>query len=284
MWLPIVCVILAMIFVQSGAALAKQLFPLVGAAGTITLRLIFSALFVNLYFKNWKHKFNQKNWHILFLYGASLGLMNLLFYFAIERIPLGLAVAFEFTGPLVVALISFRKRSDFCWIIMAALGLLFLTPLFKISTDIDPIGIMFALGAGVFWGFYIIFGKKISQHMSSGQTVAYGLIFAALVASPLGLFTAGTHLLEQNTLLLGAAVALLSSALPYSLEMIALQRLPKTVFSILMSLEPAFATVSGFLFLNEKLRFLQVVGIICVVAASVGITYQRIQGNESELL
>lgn len=272
-WLPIICIVLAMIFVQSGASLAKQLFPLVGAAGTTTLRLFFSALFVNLYFKSWRHFPHRKNWSLIFGYGASLGLMNLFFYFAIRHIPLGLAVAFEFVGPFSVAILYSRKKSDFFWIVLAVFGLYLLTPILRTNMHISWVGVGYALIAGFFWALYIIFGNKVSQHISSGEAVSYGLICAALIAAPLGLVRHGASLFEFNTVLMGAAVAVLSSALPYSLEMVALQRLPKTVFSILMSVEPAFAAISGFLFLHEKLRMIQILGIVFVIAASVGITF-----------
>lgn len=278
-WLPIVCILLAMIFVQSGASLAKQLFPLVGAAGTTSLRLIFSALFVNLFFKSWRHLPQKKNWSLLFAYGASLGLMNLFFYFAIRHIPLGLAVAFEFTGPFAVAIFSSRRLSDYVWIALAAIGLCLLTPMLRTNMHISWIGVGYALVAGFFWALYIIFGSKVSQHMSSGQAVSYGILCAALVAAPFGMIRHGTTLFELNTLAMGAAVALLSSALPYSLEMIALQRLPKVVFSILMSLEPAIAAVSGLLFLHEKLRLVQIVGILFVMIASAGITLRETNSN-----
>lgn len=271
-WFPILCIFLAMIFVQTGATLAKQLFPLVGAAGTTTLRLVFSAIFVNLFFKSWRHIPSKKNWPWLFAYGASLGLMNLFFYFAIRHIPLGLAVAFEFSGPFAVAIFSSKKKSDYIWIVFAILGLYLLTPALKSNQHISWIGVIYAVVAGFFWALYIIFGNKVSQHLSSGVAVSYGILCAAVVAAPLGLIRHGSDLFEINTLLMGAAVALLSSALPYSFEMIALQRFPKNVFSILMSLEPAIATVSGFLFLHERLGLLQLAGIFLVITASVGIT------------
>lgn len=260
--------ILAMVSVQTGASFAKGLFPLAGAAGATTLRLFFASLALLIIWRPWRHK--SLNYKSLLFYGLSLGLMNLTFYFALVRIPLGLAVTLEFVGPLVLALISSRKKIDFLWAILAAVGIYLVMPVTHLSAGADIIGMIFALTAGLFWALYIVYGKKAGKDLHGGIATTMGMFFAALSAIPFGIAMDGEKLLNPAVLPTGILVGLLSSALPYSLEMYALKRMPTKTFGILMSLEPAIASLIGFFILNEHLSVQQWFAMGCIICASLG--------------
>lgn len=270
--LAFLAVIVAMLSIQSGASLSKQLFPLVGTQGTSTLRLFFATLVLFAFWRPWKRWPQGSEWKAVALYGASLAGMNLLFFEALARIPLGVAVALEFVGPLAVALLASRQGRDFMWAGLAGLGLVLLLPLNSFSTGLDGLGVAFALAAGGFWALYIVFGKRLSGTLPGGIATALGMSCALLIALPFGVAQAGADLLDVRLVPLGLTVGVLSSALPYSLEMIGLKRLPTQTFGILMSVEPAVAALSGLLFLGERLSLLQIVAIGLVMAASVGST------------
>ncbi|RDV25247.1 DMT family transporter [Alteromonas aestuariivivens] len=266
------CVLLAMVTIQSGASLAKQLFPLVGPDGTTSLRLGFSALILCLVFRPWRALPDKATWPSIFIYGACLGGMNLTFYCAIERIPLGIGVALEFTGPLAVALLSSRRKRDLFWVACAIAGILILLPDMTSTQGLDPVGVALALGAGVCWAGYILFGKKTGNQGSGGSTVALGMAAGAILMVPPGIINHGASLLSMAVLPLGIMVAILSSALPYTLEMVALRNLPAKNFSVMMSLEPAIAALAGFLILAEQLTVWQWLAIVLVIIASLGST------------
>lgn len=268
--LPILALVVGMVSIQSGAALAKGLFPVVGAAGVTTLRVSFSALILLAVWRPWRRGPERSEIGAIALYGAALGLMNLLFYLALRTIPLGIAVAIEFTGPLAVALAGSRRGLDFAWIALAVLGLGLLLPLGE-ADRLDPTGAALALGAGLCWAAYIVFGQRAGR-AGGGRAVSLGMAVAALVVAPVGLAEAGTDLFTPGTLGTGLIIAVLSSALPYSLEMFALTRLPRPAFGVLMSLEPAVASLAALALLGERLNPVQAVAIGCIVAASAGIT------------
>lgn len=270
--LAILSVLLAMVTIQSGASVAKQLFPVIGPAGTTALRVGFSAMMLWLVFRPWRHLPKGRNWRAIVVYGVCLGGMNLLFYLAIARIPLGIGVALEFTGPLAVALFSSRRRLDLLWVALALGGILLLLPDMRGVDALDPVGVMLALGAGACWAGYILFGQRAGNLASGGITVALGMTVAACFLVPIGAVSAGSALLSWEVIPLAIAVAALSSALPYSLEMVALKNLPAQSFSVLMSLEPAIAALAGFLILSELLSFSQWLAILLVIGASLGST------------
>jgi inner membrane transporter RhtA len=195
--------------------------------------------------------------------------MSLLFYSAIARIPLGIGVALEFIGPLAVALAGSRKPLDFLWIALALLGFVTLLPFGQMSGAIDPIGVLFALGAGACWAGYIVFGQRAGTG-GGPHTAALGVAFAALIALPFGIASAGVTLLDPAIFPIALGVALLSSAIPYALDMVALPHMPTQLFSILASAHPALAALSGFIILSEQLSLLQIAGIACIVLASIG--------------
>lgn len=269
--LPICLLIIAMISIQSGASLAKSLFPRVGAEGITTLRLGIGTLILFIIFRPWRMHFAAGSRLPLLIYGLSLGAMNYLFYLSLRTVPLGIAVALEFTGPLAVAMFSSRRPIDFIWVALAVVGLGFLLPIGHDIGNIDPLDAACALGAGACWAIYIIFGQKAGGDHGPG-TVAVGSLVAAIVFCPIGAWHAGSALMNVDILPVALAVAILSTALPYSLEIIALPRIPARTFGTLMSLEPALAALSGMIFLNEHLTKVQWLALAAIIAASMGAT------------
>ncbi|WP_371133294.1 threonine/homoserine exporter RhtA [Pseudomonas sp.] len=267
--LPVALLVIAMCSIQGGAALAKSLFPLVGAEGTTALRLSLAAIILCLVMRPWRKRLNSAAWRSLAAYGSALGAMNLMFYMSLKTVPLGIAVALEFTGPLVLALFSSRRATDFIWIALAVFGLLLLLPSEQATAQLDPLGAGLALAAGVCWALYIIFGQKAGAEHGS-HTVALGALIAALIVFPIGLVQAGSSLFHWALLPVAIAVAILSSALPYTLEMFALTRLPARTFSTLMSLEPAVAALSGLIFLHEQLIATQWLAVGAIILAAAG--------------
>lgn len=268
---PILILLVAMLSIQSSASLAKSLFAVLSPAGVTALRLLFSSIILLIVLKPWRFPISPAEWRPIIIYGLALGCMNLTFYTAIQRIPLGIAVALEFTGPLAIAMWSARRVVDFLWAGFAVAGVCMLLPLTGSLDAIDPVGAVCALGAGVFWALYIIFGKKAG--MANGTAcVALGTLIAALVIFPVGLASEGMGLFALSVLPYALFIGIFSSALPYGLEMIALARLPAQTFGILMSLEPALGALSGFIFLNEQLSLTQWVALLCIIVASAGAT------------
>ena len=265
----------SLITLCAGTSLAKGLFPHVGAEGTTTYRLVFSTLLLMAFWRPWRRAWTWADVPILVLFGATLGLMNLLFYSAIKTVPFGLAIAVEFTGPLAVALWSSKKPLDFVWIVLAVAGMGLILPLGNASVAdtqtaaIDPVGIAFALGAGACWAVYIVVGQRVADRIGAFAT-PMGMLVAALLVTPVGISVAGSSLLNPEWMLAGLGIALLSSAIPYSLEMYSLKHLPKQTFSILLSLEPAVGALAGWLVLSEQLSTQQLGAIVLIMAASMG--------------
>ncbi|MCR4541673.1 threonine/homoserine exporter RhtA [Pseudomonas sp. 18.1.10] len=278
---PVGLLLIAMASIQSGASLAKSMFPTVGAQGTTTLRLVFASVIMLLLLRPWRAKLTAKSLRTVVIYGIALGGMNFLFYMSLRTVPLGIAVALEFTGPLAVAIYASRRAVDFLWIGLAIIGLLLLIPMGEASHGIDLIGAAYALGAGVCWALYILFGQKAGND-NGVQTAALGVMIAALFIAPIGIVHAGAALLTPTLIPVAIGVAILSTALPYTLEMVALTRLPARTFGTLMSIEPAFGALSGLLFLQEHLSLAQWLAITCIILASVGATLTM--RNESKPL
>ncbi|WP_456071609.1 threonine/homoserine exporter RhtA [Enterobacter quasiroggenkampii] len=270
-WLPVAVILIAMLSIQSGASLAKSLFPLVGAPGVTALRIVLGTAILVVIFKPWRLHFKKEQRLPLLFYGLSLGAMNYLFYLSIQTIPLGIAVALEFTGPLAVALFSSRRPVDFIWVVLAVLGLWFLLPLGQSVSEIDLTGAALALGAGACWAVYILTGQRAGEEHGPA-TVALGSLIAAIVFVPIGMAQATESIWQWSVMPIGLAVAILSTALPYSLEMIALTRLPTRIFGTLMSMEPALAAISGMVFLGETLTLTQTLALCSIIAASMGST------------
>ena len=270
-WMPVAVILIAMLSIQSGASLAKSLFPLVGAPGVTALRIALGTLILVVIFKPWRLRVKKEQRLPLLFYGLALGAMNYMFYLSIQTIPLGIAVALEFTGPLAVALFSSRRPVDFIWVVLAVLGLWFLLPLGQRVSEIDLTGAALALGAGACWAVYILTGQRAGEEHGPA-TVALGSLIAAIIFVPLGMAQATDSIWQWSVMPVGFAVAILSTALPYSLEMIALTRLPTRIFGTLMSMEPALAAISGMVFLGETLTFTQTLALCSIIAASMGST------------
>ena len=263
---------------QCGAALVKELFPVVGVAGATALRLTLASLMLAIVWRPWRLVPTARAMRSILIYGAAMGLMNFLFYSSLERIPLGIAVALEFTGPLAVAIAASHRAVDFLWIVLAAAGILGLLPHGMgppgvgppgFAGGLPPVGIACALGAGVCWALYIIFGQRAgSAH--GGATAALGTLVGAALILPVGVAHAGAALFSPALLPTACGVALLSSALPYSLEMYALTRLPARTFGVLMSAQPALGALSGLCFLGERLTVIQWAAIGGIRIASGG--------------
>lgn len=268
--LPVLALVGSVTALGLGTSYAKQLFPVIGAQGTSALRVGLSALVLLLIFRPWRHRLHREDLPRLLIYGACLGLMNLLFYMSLRTVPFGVAVAIEFTGPLAVAVYFSRSRYDFLWVLLAVTGLLLLLPLGFGSLQLDLAGVLYAFGAAVCWALYILFGKSI-RHLRAGQTVSLGVLAGSLILVPVGVMHAGASaLLQPPMLLMGLGIAIVSSAIPISLEMYALKRLPRETFGIMLSLEPAVAALAGLVFLQEYLTLQQWLAIGCIILASAG--------------
>jgi inner membrane transporter RhtA len=254
-----------------GSSYAKSLFPSLGAEGTTVVRLAFGAGLLLLLWRPWRWPLSARDAGNIAIYGLVLGAMNLLFYLAIARIPLGLAIAIEFTGPLVLAIASSRQAADYLWIGFAVLGLGLLLPILPNASTLDPLGIAFALGAALCWALYIITGQRVA-HVRSGQATSLGMLVAVLLVLPFGAAPAVAVWRDPGLLLTGLVVGIMSSAVPYSLEMVALRHLPKQSFGILLSMEPAVGAVIAMVILGEALTPLQWMAIACIVVASIGST------------
>ena len=275
---PVPAVLLAMVSVQSGAALATGMFPAVGPIGAVALRIVLSALILLAVFRPPFRSLTRSQWVTVIPFGMALAIMNMSFYLAIARIPLGLAVALEFTGPLTVAVLGSRQVKDFMWVLLAAAGIVLLTP-WGGSHNINAAGAMLALVAGACWAIYIVLGRRVYHLFPGGTGVAAGMLFAALTILPIVLAGKSLARVNANLLWQGLAVAVLSSALPYSLEMIGLRAMPARTFGILMSMEPAVAALCGMLFLRERLNAPEWLAIALVIAASAGTTLTGEKGG-----
>ena len=269
-FVPFLAVLGSVTALGVGTSWAKQaLFPVVGAQGTTAVRVGLSALLMLMLWRPWRWRLSRADAQAVALYGAALGAMNLMFYLSLQTLPFGLAVAIEFAGPLAVAIWSSRRAVDFVWVALAIVGLALLLPLGLSGSTLDPLGVLYAVGAAVFWALYIVFGKR-AGHLHAGQSVSLGLLVAALVVVPVGVAHAGAALLSPSVLLVGVAVAAISSALPISLEMMALKRLPKEAFGIMISMEPAVAALVAMALLGEHLSVVQWLAIGCIMVASMG--------------
>ena len=266
--LPLAALAASLVSQNLGAAIAKSLFPVVGVEGMAALRIGLSALLLLAFWRPWRVRVARRDIGNLVIYGAMLGAMNLCIYHAFGRIPIGIATAIETTGPLVVVLAASRRALDVAWVALALAGLALLRPRAS-SEPLDPLGLLFAFGAAASWALYIVFGKRVST-LASGQAVSLGMLVAALFAVPIGVSHAGAAMRVPTTLLAGLGVALLSSAVPYSLEMAALRRMPRHVFGILVSATPAVGAACGALVLGERLGALQWLAIACIIGASAG--------------
>jgi inner membrane transporter RhtA len=266
---PIAALLVAMLCFLLGATLAKSLFPIVGAGGTAALRLGIAAAILLLVWRPWHIRLTKPQLRTVIVYGVAMGWMNYLFYLALSYIPLGITMALEFTGPLGVALFASRRPIDFLWIVLAALGLVALLPLGLGGQPLSVLGVAYALGAGLCWALYMIFGRRAGA-AHGGQVTSLGMVIGAVMIVPVGYSYSGTALFAPAILPAALGVAVLSSALPYTLEMYAMPRVPTRTFGVLMSLNPALGALAGLIFLHETLSWVQWGAIASIVAASAG--------------
>ena len=278
--MPIMALLCSIMSLSVGTSFAKTLFPVIGAASTTFLRVSLAAVLLLMIHRPWQHVWDRRRLMTVCLYGLLLGAMNLLFYQALRTIPFGIAVAIEFTGPLTLALLSSRRAIELIWVALAVGGLALLLPLHTglPTPPLNPIGIAFALGAAACWFLYIVVGQRASGG-HGGQAVAIGLLVAACFTAPFGAVHALPVLHDGRLAALAVGVALLSSAIPYSLEMYALRHLQKQTFGILLSLEPAFAALAAFVILGEALSGIQCIAVVSIIGASVGATITADRGR-----
>ncbi|AVL98092.1 DMT family transporter [Microbacterium paraoxydans] len=256
-----------------GAAVAAQLFPVLGPWGVTSLRVAIAALLLVVIVRPRPRAWTRSQWLAAVLFGVSLAAMNGFFYAAIDRIPLGPAVAIEFLGPLVLAAVLTRRLADAVWVGVALLGMALLgVDGLAGAEPLDPLGVVFILVAAGFWVMYIRMSARVGALIPGSSGLAMGLVVAAVLLIPVGVPAAATVALDPQLLLLAAVTAVLSSVIPYSFELAALRRLPQRVFGVLLSLEPAFATLAGWLILGQDATPLRLLAVALVIAASVGTT------------
>ena len=266
---PLLAVLGSILSVQVGAAVAKGLFPALGASVTATLRIGLSALILFAVNRRLGLKsLTRVQWQAVVPYGLCLGAMNLIYYLALSRIPLGIAVTLEFMGPLLLVVFSSKRLIEFLWVLLAAAGIALMTP--WNNTNIDLFGAGMALLAGAFWAGYIVLGRRVSAVLKGGQAVTIGMLFALIVTLPFAFASGGMLNFNSSMIIPAVGLALFCSAVPFSLEMYGLKYIPTKTFSILMSMEPAVGAICGLIFLKEYLSVQEYAAVILVVIASIG--------------
>ncbi|MEW9551777.1 DMT family transporter [Nonomuraea sp. NPDC050783] len=268
---PSSLVLLGILSVQIGAGFAKELFAVLPPSAVVFLRIAAGALIMGTFVRPRLKGLAWRDWAVGLGFGATLALMNLTFYEALARLPMGIAVAIEFLGPLGVAVAASRRRIDLLWVTLAGAGVVLLAPWGE-SASVSWLGIGFAMVAGACWAGYILLSAAAGRRFPGTSGLAFAMVVSAVLVAPVGVTTGGAGLLQPHLLLIGLGVGLLSSVIPYSLELQALRRMPPRVFGILMSLEPAVAALVGVLLLGEVLHAQQWAAVVCVVAASLGST------------
>lgn len=270
---PVVLVLLAVGSVQFGGALAATLIPAVGALGSVTLRLAIAAAVMLAVLRPRVRGYDAGDWATVAGFAVALASMNAAFYASLSRLPIGAAVTIEFVGPLLLAAVLSRLAKDFVAVAVAALGVVLVSGVIGTSTErLDPVGVVLALLAGASWAAYILLSARTGRRFPKLDGLALAMVIATLIVAPVGVVTAGPRLWHVDILLQGAAIAMLSSVIPYSLELLALRRMHAAVFGVLLSLEPAVAAVAGFLVLGQRLTGTQLVGLTAVVLASAAVT------------
>nr|WP_260332997.1 EamA family transporter [Streptomyces sp. REN17] len=267
---PVGLVLAGGISVQFGGALAVSLMPRAGALGVVTLRLAVAALVLMVICRPRLRGHSRADWGTVVVFGVTMAAMNGLFYQSVARIPLGPAVTLEVLGPLILSVVASRRAVNLVWAGLALGGVFLLAGGGGGFSSLDPAGVAFALSAGAMWAAYIVFSARTGRRFPQADGLALAMVVAAVLFLPLGLIESGGKLLNPTTLALGSAVAVLSSVLPYTLELLALRRMPASTFAVLMSLEPAVAAVAGFLVLNQTLSVTEGLAITLVIAASMG--------------
>ena len=273
--LAVVFMVLSMISYQISASFAKQLFTVLDPLSVTILRLSFAAIIVCIMFRSWHvlKRLSFLKWRDLLCYSAALGLMNVLFYASLGKLPQGIAVGLEFIGPLGLALLSIKQRSDYVWVLLAIVGIALMVPWGQAHSDNFSItGAVLALSAGLCWAFYIYFGQKVVHQNIGMHALTIAISLSAITLLPIGLYNNAPALLETQYWGKALAIAILATAIPYALDLQALKRLNKLSYGTLSSLSPALAALTGLFILGEKIGFLQWIALACVMLASIGVT------------
>ncbi|CDZ16420.1 Inner membrane transporter rhtA [Candidatus Johnevansia muelleri] len=269
----IILLIMSMLSIQSGASIAKNLFTIIGVQGTTMMRLFIASIIFTIIFKPWNSYYSIiKNWFLIMGYGISIGAMNLLFYMSLKILPLCISVSIEFIGPLSLALFSSKRLIDFVWVFIVIISIIILIPLKLLFHKKNIIGIFYGLGSGFFWALYIIFGKKATAKLDKKNILSIGIIIAFLFSLPFGLINSWKKLLSFKILYYACIISIFSTVIPYTIELIAINKLPIVTFGTLTSLEPVVAAISGLIFLHEKLSIIQGIALFAIILASIGST------------
>ncbi len=267
--------VLSMISYQISASFAKQLFSVLDPLTVTILRLCFAAVLVTLMFRSWRiiSRLPYLRWRDLLCYSASLGLMNILFYLSLDKLPQGIAVGLEFAGPLGLALLSVKYRSDYIWVLLAIIGIVLMVPWGSANAEnFSVFGAACALGAGFCWAIYIYFGQKVVQQNIGMHALTIAIIISALALLPIGLYQDAPALVQTQHWGKVLMVALLATAIPYALDLLALKSLSKLSYGTLSSLSPALAALAGMVLLKEQINTWQWIALGCIMLASVGVT------------
>lgn len=268
--------VLSMVAYQISASFAKQLFEVLDPLTVVTLRLVFASILVILMFKSWRmiKQLPELKWKHLLLYSASVCFMNVLFYASLGRLPQGIAVGLEFIGPLALAFFSIQHRGDYVWVILAILGVALMVPWQDANAEnFSYLGAAMALGAGLFWASYIYFAQKVARQNIGMHALSIAIVLSALVLLPISAVHNPTALIQFEYWPQALMIALLATAIPYALDLKALKTLTKLSYGTLSSLSPALAAIAGWLLLNERISVLQALALLCIMSASIGVTY-----------
>lgn len=273
--LSVLYMVLSMVAYQISASFAKQLFAVLDPITVVTLRLCFASILVFFMFRSWKviKRLPYLKWRDILLYSGSVCLMNVLFYSSLGRLPQGIAVGLEFLGPLTLALLSIKQKSDYIWVILAIIGITLMVP-WRDATqqNFSYLGALFALGAGVCWAFYIYFGQRVIRQNIGMHALTIAIVLSSVVLFPISAISHPEQLFDTQYWGYGLLIALLATAIPYALDLMALKHLSKLSYGTLSSLSPALAAIAGMLLLNERISIYQSIALICIMLASIGVT------------
>ncbi|MCF0264824.1 EamA family transporter [Acinetobacter guillouiae] len=276
--------VLSMVAYQISASFAKQLFEVLDPITVVTLRLCFASILIILMFRSWKiiKRLPYLRWNELLYYSGSVCLMNVLFYASLGKLPQGIAVGLEFLGPLTLALLSIKQKTDYIWVFLAIIGIALMVPWQDATAhNFSYLGAAFALGAGVCWASYIYFGQKVVRQNIGMQALSIAIVLSALVMLPISAVHNPDALLQTQYWSKALLIALLATAIPYALDLLALKQLSKMSYGTLSSLSPALAAISGMVLLNEHITAWQTVALICIMIASVGVTFRAAKSSNA---
>lgn len=281
--LAVVYMVLSMTSYQISASFAKQLIAVLDPLTVTILRLCFAAVIVAVMFRSWRiiKRLPYLKWRDLLCYSAALGCMNILFYMSLGKLPQGIAVGLEFIGPLGLALLSIQQRSDYVWVLMAIFGIALMVPWGDASQQFDLFGAACALGAGLCWALYIYFGQRVVQQKMGMHALTIAISISALCLLPIGLYQNAAAVVDPQYWGKALLIAILATAIPYALDLKALASLNKMTYGTLSSLSPALAAVTGFMLLGERISTLQVIALLCIMLASVGVTLRATRQAKS---